>query len=74
MAVTLTAAPATGSSFAGWSGDCTGAATTCQLTMDAAKNATATFATSSDLFASPLALTGGSGTVTTTTWAPARSR
>ena len=40
--VTLTATPATGSSFAGWAGDCTGQAT-CTLSMSAAKNASASF-------------------------------
>ena len=39
--VTLTAAPAEGATFTGFSGDCTG--TTCTLEMDAAKNVTATF-------------------------------
>ena len=41
--VTLTAAAAGGSAFAGWSGACTGAATTCTVAMNAAKSATATF-------------------------------
>ncbi len=40
--VTLTAAPAAGSTFTGWSGACTGTGT-CQVTMSAAKTATATF-------------------------------
>ncbi|MBL9016925.1 MAG: InlB B-repeat-containing protein [Myxococcales bacterium] len=40
--VTLTAAPATGSTFAGWSGACTGTGA-CTLTIDAAKSVTATF-------------------------------
>jgi hypothetical protein len=39
--VTLTATAGADSTFAGWSGDCTGA--TCTLTMDAAKSVTATF-------------------------------
>jgi hypothetical protein len=43
--VTLTAAPSTGSTFTGWSGGgCTGAATTCTVTMSAAETVTATFA------------------------------
>lgn len=42
--VTLTAAPASGSVFAGWSGACTGTGT-CSVTMDAAKTVTATFNT-----------------------------
>jgi hypothetical protein len=43
--VTLTATAASGSSFAGWIGDCTGTGA-CAVTMDAAKNVTATFNTS----------------------------
>ena len=40
--VTLNAAPAAGSTFAGWSGACTGTAA-CAVTMSAAKSVTATF-------------------------------
>jgi hypothetical protein len=43
--VILTAAPAAGSSFTGWSGACTGASSTCQVTMTAARSVTATFTT-----------------------------
>jgi hypothetical protein len=39
--VTLTAAPASGSTFAGWTGDCSGSA--CSLTMSADHSVTATF-------------------------------
>jgi hypothetical protein len=46
--VTLTATPAIGSIFAGWTGDCNGAGS-CMLTMNSAKNVTA-------VFISPLAL------------------
>jgi chitodextrinase len=35
QAVTLTATPAAGSTFAGWSGACTGTATTCSFTLNA---------------------------------------
>lgn len=41
--VTLTASPATDSSFAGWTGACTGASVVCLVTMDAAKSVTAWF-------------------------------
>jgi len=40
--VTLTAAPASGSTFAGWSGSCSGTGT-CTLSMTAARSVTATF-------------------------------
>jgi murein DD-endopeptidase MepM/ murein hydrolase activator NlpD len=40
--VTLTATPATGSTFAGWSGACSGTGT-CTVTMDTDKTVTATF-------------------------------
>lgn len=40
--VTLTAAPATGMAFAGWSGACTGTST-CTVTVNTAASATATF-------------------------------
>ncbi len=40
--VTLTATPHTGSSFSGWSGDCSGTGT-CVLTMSQSHNVTATF-------------------------------
>jgi PKD repeat protein len=42
-AVTLTATPAAGSLFTGWTGDCSGTGG-CQLTMDQARSVTATFA------------------------------
>jgi hypothetical protein len=41
--VTLTATPNTNSTFSGWSGACTGTASTCVVTMDAVKSVTATF-------------------------------
>jgi uncharacterized repeat protein (TIGR02543 family) len=41
--VTLTATPATGSTFAGWSGACTGTGASCTVTMTAPKTVHATF-------------------------------
>ncbi|MFO7545575.1 MAG: InlB B-repeat-containing protein [Trueperaceae bacterium] len=41
--VTLTAAPATGSSFAGWGGACSGSQTTCVVSMTANLSVTANF-------------------------------
>jgi hypothetical protein len=59
--VTLTAAPTGGSTFAGWSGDCTGA--TCTLTMNEPHSVAATFNAPVVLF--PLTVTiNGSGTGT----------
>ena len=62
--VTLTAAAGTGSTFAGWSGACTGTST-CAVTMTAAKAVTATFNTATTNFALTVAKAGtGAGTVT----------
>lgn len=41
--VTLKATPASGYTFSGWSGDCTGSATTCILSMTTHRNVSATF-------------------------------
>jgi YVTN family beta-propeller protein len=41
--VTLTATPASGSQFSGWSGACSGSNATCSVAMDATKSVTATF-------------------------------
>ena len=41
--VTLTATPAVNSAFSGWSGDCTGRARTCTVTVTSSLNVTATF-------------------------------
>ena len=60
--VTLTAAAGTGSTFAGWSGACTGTGS-CQVTMSQAQSVTATFTATQ--FALTVAEAGtGSGTVT----------
>jgi len=45
--VTLTAVPAAGSTFAGWSGPCTPAGPTCQATINGATSVTANFTLSS---------------------------
>jgi uncharacterized repeat protein (TIGR02543 family) len=57
--VTLTQVADAGFVFTGWSGDCTGTGT-CQVTMDAARSVTATFAPLRNL----VVLVTGSGTVT----------
>jgi endoglucanase len=54
--VTLTAAPASGSQFQGWSGACSGTAATCIVTVDSAKNVGAGFGA----VATPPPSTGGS--------------
>ncbi len=62
--VALTAAAASGSTFTGWSGACTGTGA-CSVTMSAAKSVTATFTTSTSSFALSVTKAGtGSGTVT----------
>jgi hypothetical protein len=64
-AVTLTAQPETSSTFVGWSGSCTGNATTCVVTVDAAKSVTATFELGN--FAVTAGKAGsGNGTITST--------
>ena len=63
--VTLTAAPATGSTFAGWSGACTGTGA-CVVMVTAAAAVTATF-TAANTFALTVTKAGtGTGTVTST--------
>jgi hypothetical protein len=62
--VTLTASASAGSTFTGWGGACTGSAT-CQVTMNAAENVTATFKKKVTTKMLSVALTGGgAGTVT----------
>ena len=61
--VTLTATPATGSTFTGWSGDGCSGTDTCQVTMSAARSVTATF--TQNTYALTVTKAGtGSGTVT----------
>jgi Divergent InlB B-repeat domain/Cep192 domain 4 len=60
--VTLTAAPAAGSTFTGWSGGCTGTGS-CTVTMSAAQTVTATFALQSVALTVSKTGTGG-GTIT----------
>jgi parallel beta-helix repeat protein len=62
--VVLTAGPGPNATFAGWSGGvCSGTATTCAVTMDAAKSVTATFALVQHLLSVAKAGTG-TGTIT----------
>jgi hypothetical protein len=61
-AVSLTATPAIGSVFTGWSGDCSGTGT-CATTMSAARNVTATFAPANQQYTLTVVKTG-LGTVT----------
>ena len=62
--VTLTATPATGSTFTGWSGACTGTGS-CVVTMNAAQSVTATFDTQT--FPLTVSLSGnGTGGVSST--------
>ena len=66
-AVTLTAAPASGSTFAGWGGACSGTGT-CQVTMSASQAVTATFNSSgpSNHVLTVTRAGTGTGTVTST--------
>jgi endoglucanase len=63
--VTLTATPASGSTFSGWTGACTNATGTCTVSMTQARSVTATFTSQSTTFALTVARAGtGTGTVT----------
>ncbi|MGZ8222748.1 MAG: RHS repeat-associated core domain-containing protein [Methylobacter sp.] len=63
--VTLSATPATGSTFNSWTGACTGTAATCTVTLDQAQNVTASFAPMQMTLTA--AKTGsGTGTLTST--------
>jgi uncharacterized repeat protein (TIGR02543 family) len=59
--VTATETPSTGYEFTGWSGACSGTATTCSVTMNAAKTLTANFAA---LPVYTLTTSAGNGTIT----------
>jgi hypothetical protein len=61
--VTLTAQPAADSLFTGWGGACSGTSTTCALTLDDAKDVTATFELKSFTLSVTKSGTGG-GTIT----------
>jgi hypothetical protein len=64
--VSLTTAPASGSTFAGWSGACSGTGA-CSVTMDAAKSVSANFTANPGPFTLTVAKSGaGTGTVTST--------
>ncbi|PPK76059.1 putative repeat protein (TIGR02543 family)/RHS repeat-associated protein [Methylobacter tundripaludum] len=62
--VTLTAAPATGSTFQGWTGACTGTAATCTVTMDQTKSVSANFALMQMTLSVAKTGTGTGGTIT----------
>jgi len=62
--VTLTAAPDTGYSVSGWSGDCSGTGAICTVTMDAAKTVTALFANVAPTTYRLTTMTAGTGTGT----------
>jgi hypothetical protein len=59
--VTLNAAPGANAVFSGWSGACSGTATTCQVTMNSNLNVTATF---SAVGKAPVVSTGSASPVT----------
>lgn len=64
--VTLTATVASGSTFAGWDGACTGTAT-CTVSMTAARSVTATFNTSGNgTCSNPITFSGNTGNFGTT--------
>jgi hypothetical protein len=67
--VTLTASPASGSSFAGWSGDCSGT-DPCTLTMSAARSVQAQFDAVSEPTPTPTPTPTTAGVTTTTVTPP----
>ncbi|CAK0772380.1 exported hypothetical protein [Gammaproteobacteria bacterium] len=62
--ITLSAEPASGSTFGGWSGDCGGTVATCTLTMTAAKGVFANFVPSQPTTFTLSVINRGGGTVT----------
>ncbi|HEY8034169.1 MAG TPA: RHS repeat-associated core domain-containing protein [Methylobacter sp.] len=64
VSVTLTATPAIGSTFNGWSGACTGTASTCTVTMDQTKNVSADFTPMQMTLTTAKIGTGTGGTIT----------
>ena len=68
--VVLTATPLTGFTFAGWAGDCTGAATTCNVLMSGAKAVSANFKANQTIVfgpvPSPSIFVDGTGAVSAT--------
>jgi len=62
--VTLTASPATGSTFEGWTGACTGTTTTCTVTLDQSKSVGASFAPMQMTLSVAKTGTGTGGTIT----------
>jgi len=62
--VTLTATAAAGSSFAGWSGACTGTSASCTVAVGAAATATATFTATKAVVKGKPAYRAGSATLT----------
>jgi hypothetical protein len=63
--VAVSETPGAGSTFAGWSGDCAGTATTCTVTMDVPRSAVGTFNIQSFTLTVTKTLTGSAtGTVT----------
>jgi Leucine-rich repeat (LRR) protein len=73
--VTLTATPSTGSSFTGWSGDCSGTGS-CVVSMTAAQSVTANFAVTAappvcTLSASPSSIAAGASSTLTANCSPA---
>ena len=63
--ITLTAQAASGSSFTGWSGACTGAASSCNVSMDSARSVAASFTAAATMRLVTLIKSGsGTGSVT----------